>query len=264
MPDSPYDLPGFPPGGFFFTGERMTSSAGSPPGYLVCTHPRSGSSYFCELLESTGVLGNPKEYFNAANMRALTDPAYPTAPAEQFAYFTAHAATSNGISAGKVFWFNFAQIAQAGLAGHFRDYRFVVLERADKVAQAISASRGLRSGKLTAASRKSDDHVAYDYEDIKRRLVGVLKAEALWWRFFAANRIDPLHCLYEALMDDPQATVDRIAASVGVPMPASIDPARVSARVQRDTRSAQWRERFLDEARRNDPELLDRPGSIVA
>ena len=28
----------------------------TPPRYLVCTHPRSGSTYLCQLLESTGKL----------------------------------------------------------------------------------------------------------------------------------------------------------------------------------------------------------------
>lgn len=33
--------------------------------YIVCSTQRSGSSYLCELLSSTGVAGNPQEYFEA-------------------------------------------------------------------------------------------------------------------------------------------------------------------------------------------------------
>ena len=38
-------------------------------GYAICTIGRSGSSYLCQLLESTGVLGLPREYFNTATRR---------------------------------------------------------------------------------------------------------------------------------------------------------------------------------------------------
>jgi LPS sulfotransferase NodH len=33
--------------------------------YIVCATPRSGSTLLCELLKSTGVAGNPEEYFEA-------------------------------------------------------------------------------------------------------------------------------------------------------------------------------------------------------
>ncbi|MEM7386977.1 MAG: Stf0 family sulfotransferase, partial [Verrucomicrobiota bacterium] len=34
--------------------------------YFVCTTSRSGSSYLCDLLDHTGVMGKPKEFFNVA------------------------------------------------------------------------------------------------------------------------------------------------------------------------------------------------------
>src|ERR1700683_2846153 len=33
--------------------------------YLVCSTQRSGSTYLCQLLASTGVLGQPQEFFEA-------------------------------------------------------------------------------------------------------------------------------------------------------------------------------------------------------
>jgi LPS sulfotransferase NodH len=33
--------------------------------YLICSTPRSGSTFLCELLKSTGVAGRPEEYFEA-------------------------------------------------------------------------------------------------------------------------------------------------------------------------------------------------------
>ncbi|MGP8122502.1 MAG: Stf0 family sulfotransferase [Xanthobacteraceae bacterium] len=33
-------------------------------GYAICTMPRSGSNFLCQLLASSGCLGRPLEYFN--------------------------------------------------------------------------------------------------------------------------------------------------------------------------------------------------------
>ena len=38
---------------------------GSSHAYVVCSTQRSGSTYLCRLLSSTGVAGNPQEYFEA-------------------------------------------------------------------------------------------------------------------------------------------------------------------------------------------------------
>ena len=48
--------------------KTTTDRAEQPPvkptrSYLVCATPRSGSTLLCEGLESTGVAGRPREYF---------------------------------------------------------------------------------------------------------------------------------------------------------------------------------------------------------
>jgi LPS sulfotransferase NodH len=236
----------------------------SPPDYMICTHPRSGSTYLCELLASTGKLGRPHDYFSDLHMRdRYGDADDPAHLSDQYRYYLTHGATPNGIIGTKMFWFDFARLEQAGMAHRFNTYRFVMLERADKVAQAISSSRALRSGKLTAHAALSDEHVAYDYHDIKARLTNVLRADDVWRQFAATNRLAPLRLVYEELAADPQATVDRFARHIGLDEPVPIDPARIAVRVQRDSRSAEWRERFLAEATA-DPELARVVASIPA
>jgi LPS sulfotransferase NodH len=48
-------------------------------GYAICATPRSGSNFLSQLLESTGRLGRPLEYFNGPARRELTWPDYPEA-----------------------------------------------------------------------------------------------------------------------------------------------------------------------------------------
>lgn len=228
----------------------------TPPRYLICTHPRSGSTYLCQLLESTGKLGRPRDYFNAGPVGSIPDPETPQDPAEQYRHYLATAATDNGVLGAKMFWFDFARLAKAGLAQHVREHRIVILERADKLAQAISSSRALRSGKMWASAAASDEHVEYDYAHIRVRLAGVLRADAVWRQFAAENGEPALRLVYEDVVDDPQAAVDRIARHIGIAQPVPIDRDHVEVRVQRDARSAEWHARFLAEARESDPELL--------
>ena len=235
------------------------------PGYLICTHPRAGSTYFCQLLASTGKLGKPAEYFNEGYMRRrFADPANHAHLPGQFQHFLDQAVTANGVRACKVFWFDLQRLAQANLLRRLRGYRFVLLERGDKLAHAISVSRALQSGKLRADMAESDEHARYDYSHIRLRLVRLLDAEDQWRGFLDAIRADAVHCLYEDLVKNPQHAVDRVAETVGLGEPAPIDTAQVRVRVQRDARSRDWYERFVEDAGANDPELLLRSGHAPA
>ena len=52
-------------------------------GYAICTAPRSGSNFLCQLLAGTGLLGRPLEYFNGPGRRYFDDPSYPDDPARR-------------------------------------------------------------------------------------------------------------------------------------------------------------------------------------
>lgn len=237
----------------------------TPPGHLICTHPRSGSTYFCQLLSSTGKLGNPAEYFNEGYMlRRFPDPGNLAHLPDQFRYFLAHSATDNGVRGCKLFWFDVHRLVRAKLLHRLRGYRFVVLERRDKVAQAISTSRALQTGKVRADIAVSEAHARYDYGHIRQRLERLLHAESEWRGFIGAVGGAPVHCVYEDLVGNPQEAVDRFAQTVELGEPAPIDQTRVTVRVQRDTRSSEWYLRFVAEAKTRDPELLGRPGYTPA
>ena len=229
----------------------------SPPGFLVCTHPRAGSTYFCQLLESTGKLGKPLEYFNEGYMRRrFADSGNPAHLPNQLRHYMDRAATANGIRSAKLFWFDLQRLKQARLLRHFSFYRFILLERMDKVAQAISISRALRSGKLRADMALSDAEIQYDYPDIEKRLVRLIRAERQWLNFFDRNGIDPLRCSYEALVEDPQLAVDQVAKLMELDQPAPIDPEFVSVTIQRDAKSSEWYRRFVAQANEVRPGLL--------
>ncbi|WP_169053433.1 Stf0 family sulfotransferase [Alteraurantiacibacter aquimixticola] len=235
----------------------MTGTGQDIPGYLVCTHPRSGSSYFCQLLESTGKLGKPLEYFTHGHMRRrFADPADPASLQAQMHHFEQVAASSNGLRAAKLFWFDMPGLAKSRLLDRFAGYRAVHLERADKLGQAISISRALRTGQIRSDMGAADSSASYEYDDIRRRLETLLTADASWKAFFKKQRMRPLHILYEDVTANPQAAVDRVARLVGLES-APIDKDGVTLRMQRDTLNSEWRERFLAEVSQRNPGLAE-------
>ena len=107
----------------------------SPPsrGYAICGTARSGSTYFCELLSSTGRLGVPTEYFSHSAM-LWRDRNYPADPRLQFEAVKSKGATPNGIYGVKIFTPHLAAIG--GVVDPLRELpnlKFVRLRRRDRL-----------------------------------------------------------------------------------------------------------------------------------
>lgn len=224
--------------------------------YVVCTHPRSGSNYLCELLTSTGGMGNPVEYFHEANLqKSGLSSKNPADLEKRFNWVMQNTATDNGVAGVKLFIFDLPQLASAGILKSFSRFRFVFLQRRDKLSQAISIRKALNTGRLTSAHPASIPPVDYDYNDIRLRIARTVQAERDWQAFFRTNGIAPVHCLYEDLAAAPQVIVDRIAGAIGLPSGAPIDPGKLRLKVQRDATSRAWQDRFLAESAEREPDL---------
>lgn len=223
-------------------------------GYAVCTSGRSGSNWLCELLTSTGVLGNPLEYFNVEARRRRTDPDYPDDPAEQLARIVTTGATPNGVYGVKVFPSHLDALAgRVRWADALPNLRFVELRRRDVLGQAISLTRSEQTGRFRSTEHES---VApqYDGEAIAANLRFFARDQARWAAYFARNGIAPLRLTYERVVDEPQRAIDAVAALVGIP-DARIVPALVEQRVMHDALTHAWRERFCAEYA--DPNVMD-------
>lgn len=220
-----------------------------PCGYVVCATPRSGSNYLCQLLASTGVLGVPREYFNAPGRRAYDDPNYPEDPRLQLAQITSTGATPNGVYAFKTHPFQLQ-----GLAGTIDPFAelpglsAVRLIRNDLVGQAISWWRVQQTGQHRASDR-SLNAAEYDEGGIRASLDFIRSENGYWRDHLAKLGMTALEIAYEDLCRDPQAQIDRVAAFLGVRQTARIDASLVSVTVQRDQTTEDWRQRFVAESR---------------
>ncbi|NEU12623.1 hypothetical protein G3T14_10785 [Methylobacterium sp. BTF04] len=231
-------------------------SASSPlRGYAVCTLPRSGSNFFCDVLSSTGVLGRPREYFNGTARRTYDDPTYPDDPHEQIDRILTMGATPNGIYALKTF---------PGLhdlvAPHLRwtevlpNLSFLRFKRGDVLGQAISWVRANQTQQFRSTDA-SHGEVAYDGDAIAQRLRQICQRNARWDMFFARTGLPSLDVTYEDFLANPDREIGRVTAFLGLPKCPSVDLTSSTFRQQSDSSSVAWRDRFR--AERGDPNYVD-------
>jgi LPS sulfotransferase NodH len=224
-------------------------------GYAICTSGRSGSNLLCQYLSSTGILGNPLEYFNGSGRRMLGNPEYPDDPTEQIKWVLTEGATPNGIYGLKVFP---PQIDRIAKSVHWTELlpklNFVVLKRRDILGQAISGVRAAQTNQWRA-SMAAQGALTYDGQQIYERLRTIAQEYARWDIFFARKGLQPTTISYEDLLTNPQTAVDQIAHLFGLRGQALVASQRVDLTVQRDANSEEWRRRFLGEY--SDPNDLD-------
>jgi trehalose 2-sulfotransferase len=215
-------------------------SGSEPRGYLICSEPRSGTTLLGRLLVSTGVLGDPREYFNAGGAVARGIAGY--GPSLMTPTVLDLGGTANGVYAAKVFSEHFAA-PDPGWIERLPNVRFVHFERVDVLGQAISLARAIQTGQYKSTDQRTGE-AGYDRALIASCLLSVAWGQTRWRLFFARNGISPLRLTYEELLEDPAQVVGRIARLMEVPE-ATIDPAVRAPDMQRDALSAEWRERFI-------------------
>jgi LPS sulfotransferase NodH len=216
-------------------------------GYMICTLPRSGSTYLCQLLQSTQVLGKPDEYFNTPAMRTHRDPKYPKDPLAQLDIVRSLGATTNGIYGVKLMTMHLALIA--GRIDPFHDLPNVVLlrlTRRDLLSQAVSLARARQTRQFDAKDPQQGVPT-YSATRIHHCLLDLQRQQAKWDNLFAQLAAQPLSFDYEELSRDPQHFVDLVAARMGIVPPVAIDWASVTRSIQRDDSTREWRARFLEE-----------------
>lgn len=216
-------------------------------GYAICTTQRSGSNYLCQLLGSTGVLGDPQDYFNAAGRREKGWHDYPDDPEQQLETILEHGSSANGVYGFKVFAQHLDALVPTRWLHRLPDLRWAHLYRQDLVGQAISLVIAKQTGRWRSGAEAAGEPV-YDAQAIRRELADLARDDARWRQFFALHGLRPLAMPYDALVIDPQGAVRAVAALMGIASPLRIDPSRVRVGVQRDELSAQWRDRFARDA----------------
>ena len=210
-------------------------------GYAICTSGRSGSNLLCQYLSSTGMLGNPLEYFNGSGRRLLGYPEYPDEPSRQIDCILTAGATPNGIYGLKVFP---AQVELVEKSIRWTEMlpglKFVLLKRRDILGQALSAVRASQTEQWRA-SMPAQGPATYNGAQIYERLQFAVRDYAWWNIFFASKATVPTIIVYEDLLADPQSAVDQVADLFGLRGYACVASERIDLAMQRDATTEEWR-----------------------
>lgn len=227
---------------------------------LIAAVPRSGSTALGLEMWRTGLLGAPLEYTNPALNRSLVERLGAKRRPDLF-WRRLHAVrtSSNGVFGHKIFVPTLMQLARQGAAinrGLEAD-RVICLTRRNRVAQAVSYCRAMRSGvwagRAPEPSAMNAD-MTFDRQQIAHALALIDQQCADWERLFRAAGTEPLRIDYEDFLANPDAAVGRILDFVlcqrpRVHRPRSPVPVPPLL-VQRDALSDQWTQLFRDPAPR--------------
>ena len=229
---------------------------------FLCFTNRSGSNYLGNLLAAAGLTHNPEEYFNA-------DLVFETCASNRlasFQHYVSHVVrqrSRRGTFLTKVAAEQLGLLVQSGMLDDLLPQsHFIVIERADKLAQAISLAIAEQSQQWAwyLPSVVPEGELRYSATRIAELIDAITEQELATWRFFALNGIVPLAIRYEVLIQHPQIAIDRITDHLGLPR-AVIDPSRIELRKQASELNERWRERFLQG---DDDRVADAPVDVSA
>lgn len=211
------------------------------PDLYLCFTNRCGSNYLAQLLASTGAFNEAGEFFNAETVLAhsarLGLRSLPAYVAALPGLVPPHRHLAAKASADQL-----ALLADAGITRP--DAVYVLLERQDRVAQAVSRVIAAATGRWTVEhpARLRPEDVPYDAAALRAEIARIETGNAALYAFLAANALRPVHLTYEALCAGPAAALAEIGARFGLALRP--DAARISLRVQADAVSAAWIARF--------------------
>jgi LPS sulfotransferase NodH len=244
--------------------------------YMICTAPRSGSTLLCRLLAETGVAGRPASHFHEPSLAEWTrrlgvDPGAGASEGE-IVETCIQAALARGRSDNGLFGlrlqrpsfdFFFSRLTllcpddvteRPRFERVFGRTLFIHLSRADKVEQAVSCLKAEQTGLWHVAADGSDlERVGpprepeYEGQALQAWVDAMVGYDRDWKAWLDAEAITPVRIDYDDLSRDPQGTVRRILAALGLD-PAAADQISPSVRKMADETNRDWVARFRAEA----------------
>jgi LPS sulfotransferase NodH len=215
---------------------------------FLCFTNRCGSNYLAQLLAATGAFNEAGEFFNAPTVFEHTVPRGLHSLAAYFSVLP-DIVPHGGRMAAKAGIDQLVMLADAGILDALDvRARYLLLERQDRLGQAISRVIASQNGRWTTAhaSDVPDSALVYDRAAIDTELEKITHANAAFLVFFRANGIVPIHIAYEGLLREPEQTLQAVAAALGLTR-LVYRPSDVTIHPQSSSINREWRTRFLNE-----------------
>lgn len=130
------------------------------------------------------------------------------------------------------------------IPGYLDKVHWVMVQRNDTLAQAISLSIAAQTLQWTANDPSVSVDPVYSFEDIKTRIEILCVEQARMNAFFAVRGIAPIRVIYEEFTADSKGSVLEIAGQMGIEGP-SFDESVLTLHRQRDVRNEEFRAQFI-------------------
>lgn len=234
--------------------------------YTIWFTQRTGSTLLCKAIESTGIAGVPREWFNCPPDLLTTFKKTNHAELQEYLYKLG--TTSNGIFAINHSFYepHFSQLTEtlrkfpACSPDETRrtviweqvlpNHRHIFMTRRNKVRLAVSWWRAIQSEEWHISSSESRKEIdladKYSFDAINHLYNECSMREAGIQEFFAEGGITPLNIFYEDFIQNYEETVRTILAYLRLDSgPVSIAPPALTKLA--DPISEEWAQRFREE-----------------
>ena len=203
---------------------------------ILCMTPRSGSTALSQALSASRLMGLGGERLGPGPLKKHIATKAPGSMLQVLAAVIDGSRTKSGVAQIKC---DLPQLlpflVDPDCLTLLTQAQFVYLTREDLLGQAISRYRGAVTGHWHSLLGKPDQageagpgkpdnshDVPYDFAAIKGQIDQLTKMMAAYERVFAAFGLSPLRITYEQVTADSYAVMARMAATLGVSLPADV------------------------------------------
>ncbi|MEM8674117.1 MAG: Stf0 family sulfotransferase [Cyanobacteria bacterium P01_G01_bin.67] len=200
--------------------------------YAILTTPRSGSTYLCELLNSTKIAGHPSEHLRLAaqELSLYCNFNYLTLLDNLMTYRT----SNNGVFGTKIishFLFELKQ-TKPDFKQLFKSIdKFILLVRKDKLAQAVSLVVAQKTEVWHLHHNGQDKDTDYQsklenieisdglLDDVEQKCNFIIRQEIRLKKLLAEHQIEPLIIVYEDILENPEQQIKIILEFLAIAQP---------------------------------------------
>ncbi len=227
--------------------------------YLICAAPRTGSWLLADALHSTGLAGNPQEYF-WRNDEPTWAERWNVDLNDYAAYLEAafrYGTTPNGVWGSKLMWGYIDDLIRnlrclpgcealpvPNLFAHvFANLRYVWLRRGDTVRQAVSHWRAIQTDVWAQSIDETPQFTRepeFKFESIDYLVRENEAHNAAWKQFFVDAGVAPFEVVYEEFVLHYRQTTRAVLDYLGIAVPADLVIAPPRSRQQADALSDAW------------------------
>lgn len=236
--------------------DRQTPAFVPPDGMrfvFICYTNRCGSNLVAELIGSDGRYPVAREDLN----RKAIFPFAQSSNAHSFGdYFTklVDARAKDGVFLVKTLPAHLSLLGTYGILDQIMDRsHFILVERCDKLAQAVSLAIALQTGAFMShhKTKIKPEELTFSEKDVTEALRFISQSHLLFDEFFGFNGVVPEPILYEQMLGDPERHIGEAAARCGLPG-LQVQPGAIRLQRQANAINQKWRELYVAAAASRD------------